>query len=207
MHSDCVIGPFIESTDLLVIIISLQFHLSPLVFVFFPVCSLKHLHFHFGFIISFLVLHQCCQDVFIVSTEEIKTIFAANVPSGRHMKPLREGEKREKLLYEDIWSHVKIQIHDRDKVLASPSPVIAVLKKKRKITRKVCQESIRSYFVNAGAYSSLQWRIMTQAADVLPHHLLSAAFCCSSSTVLLEKTSHSLRCSRTCSIVSFWSIR
>lgn len=61
--------------------------------VFFPVRSLKHLHFHFGFIISFLVLHQCCQDAFIASNEEIKAIFAANVPSGCHKKPLREGKK------------------------------------------------------------------------------------------------------------------
>lgn len=44
-------------------------------------------------------------------------------------KAVERGKKREKLLYWDIWSHIKILIHEWDKVLASPSPVIAVFLK------------------------------------------------------------------------------
>lgn len=36
---------------------------------------------------------QDCQDFFIASNKQIKAIFAANVPSGHHMKLLIEGEK------------------------------------------------------------------------------------------------------------------
>lgn len=60
------------------------------------------------------MLRLRCQEVFIVSNEEMKTIFAVNVPLGYHMKLLGEKERKKKcsstVVSANIRSCIKMKI-------------------------------------------------------------------------------------------------